>query len=257
MEIIRKVVAGRFMRPVLAEMGGKNPTYIAKSADALIAAEGLAKSAFGFQAQKCTACSVAFVHETHYDLVLSELLRRADLLKFGDTIDRTVTNGPLINVAAVRRFEEAVEHGVKVGKLEKGGTRILTDGMERGNFVTPAIFTGVPDTDWLFERELFAPVLVIQPFKSLEDAIDLGNRVQYGLGAGFYGLEKAELDLFLHRAQAGILYANRKTGATNGAWPGIQSFCGWKGSGLTGKGALGPHYLPQFMREQSRTLWNG
>jgi len=92
------------------------------------------------------------------------------------------------------------------------------------------------------------------PFRTLEEAITRGNRVQFGLAAGFYGKAKAELDLFLDRAAAGVLYANRKTGATTGAWPGIQSFCGWKGSGLTGKGGLGPHYLPQFMREQSRTI---
>jgi 1-pyrroline-5-carboxylate dehydrogenase len=112
----------------------------------------------------------------------------------------------------------------------------------------------VPEDDLLFSSEFFAPVLVVSPFRSLEDVIDRGNRVKYGLAAGFYGNDKNELDLFLNKAEAGVLYANRKNGATSGAWPGIQSFCGWKGSGLTGKGALGPHYLPQFMREQSRTF---
>jgi 1-pyrroline-5-carboxylate dehydrogenase len=254
MEIIRKVVAGPFMRPVMAEMGGKNPTYVAQSADPIIAAGGVAKSAFGFQAQKCTATSIAFVHETLYDKFMVELLKRTDLLKFGDTMDRSVTNGPLINTAAVARFEKAVAHGSQVGKLERGGNRLVDGDLKRGNFVNPAVFTGVPEDDFLFNTEFFAPILVVEPFRSLDDAIDRGNRVKFGLAAGFYGNDKNELDLFLNKAQVGILYANRKNGATSGAWPGIQSFCGWKGSGLTGKGALGPHYLPQFMREQSRTF---
>jgi 1-pyrroline-5-carboxylate dehydrogenase len=253
MMIMRKVAQGPFMRPVLAEMGGKNPTYVARSADPLAAAEGVARSAFGFQSQKCTATSVAFVHEEHYDTFISELLRRADALKFGDPINRWVTNGPLINKAAVKRFDEAVAHGAKVGKLERGGDHIAGD-LSRGHFVDPAVVTNLPETDWLFNTELFAPVLVVAPFTSLDAAIDRGNRVKYGLAAGFFGTDKAELETFLNRAQAGVLYANRRNGATNGAWPGIQSFAGWKGSGLTGKGALGPHYLPQFMREQSRTV---
>jgi hypothetical protein len=72
-----------------------------------------------------------------------------------------------------------------------------------------------------------------------------------------YAQDQAELDLFLDRAEAGVLYANRASGATTGAWPGIQSFCGWKSSGVTSKGGLGPYYQPQFMREQSRTVWTG
>lgn len=253
MSIMRKVASHPYMRPVLAEMGGKNPTYVASSADALIAAEGVAKSAFGFQAQKCTATSVAFVHESHYDDFVAEVLRRADALKFGDPINRDVTNGPLINQAAVTRFENAVAHGKEAGRVLRSGGRIGGD-LARGNFVAPAVITGLPDDDWLFQAELFAPVLLVAPFKSLPDAIDRGNRTKFGLAAGFFGSDKAELETFVDRAQAGILYANRRNGATNGAWPGIQSFAGWKGSGLTGKGALGPHYLPQFMREQSRTI---
>jgi 1-pyrroline-5-carboxylate dehydrogenase len=254
MAIMRKIAAGPYMRPVMAEMGGKNPTYVAASADPLAAAEGIAKSAFGFQGQKCTASSVAYVHESHYDVVMAELLKRAAALKFGDTLARDVTNGPLINRAAVERYERATEHGAKAGRLEYGGRRITSGALARGHFVDPAIITGLPADDWLFTTELFAPVVAVTPFKSLETAIDRGNRVLFGLAAGFFGRDQAELDLFLSRAAAGVLYTNRKSGATNGAWPGIQSFCGWKGSGLTGKGGLGPHYLPQFMREQSRTI---
>ncbi|WP_210246023.1 aldehyde dehydrogenase family protein [Aminobacter sp. J44] len=253
MAILRKIASGPFMRPVLAEMGGKNPTYVAQSADPLIAAEGIAKSAFNFQGQKCTATSVAFVHESHYDTFVTEVLRRVEALKFGDSIDRSVTNGPLINEVAVRRFEEAAAHAAEVGTLLCGGTRIQGE-LSAGHFVRPAVVTNLPEDDLLFKTELFAPLLIVAPFISLSEAIDRGNSVNMGLAAGFFGNDEAELVEFLNRAQAGVLYANRRNGATNGAWPGIQSFAGWKGSGLTGKGALGPHYLPQFMREQSRTI---
>jgi 1-pyrroline-5-carboxylate dehydrogenase len=92
-------------------------------------------------------------------------------------------------------------------------------------------------------------------FDDLGDAISSANRSPFGLTAGIYTQEKAELDLFLDSIEAGVVYANRASGATTGAWPGFQTFCGWKGSGTTGKGGLGSWYVPQFMREQSRTLF--
>ena len=88
----------------------------------------------------------------------------------------------------------------------------------------------------------------------IDDALARGNDVLYGLTAGIYSQDEGELQRFFDRAEAGVLYANRASGATTGAWPGIQSFCGWKGSGVSNKGGLGPYYLPQFMREQSRTI---
>jgi 1-pyrroline-5-carboxylate dehydrogenase len=103
--------------------------------------------------------------------------------------------------------------------------------------------------------ELFLPFVSVQPFDDLAAAIANGNRVAYGLTAGCYAGRQAEIDLFLDRAEAGALYVNRASGATTGAWPGHQPFCGWKGSGgAGGKGGLGPWYLPQFLREQSRTV---
>jgi 1-pyrroline-5-carboxylate dehydrogenase len=85
-------------------------------------------------------------------------------------------------------------------------------------------------------------------------AIDAANASPLGLSAGIYARDAHELDRFWDRIEAGVLYANRPSGATTGAWPGFQTFCGWKGSGATGKGGLGPHYVQQFMREQSRTI---
>jgi len=98
---------------------------------------------------------------------------------------------------------------------------------------------------------------LVHRYDDVAAAVREGNAVDYGLTAGVYARDRAELDFFLERAEAGVLYANRASGATTGAWPGIQSFCGWKGSGASGKGGLGPHYLTQFLREQSCTIMTG
>ena len=90
--------------------------------------------------------------------------------------------------------------------------------------------------------------------RSLAEAIARGNDVVYGLTAGVYSSRQEDVDLFFATAEAGVLYANRRSNATAGAWPGYQSFGGWKGSGLSGKSGLGPNYVPLFMREQSHTL---
>ena len=97
--------------------------------------------------------------------------------------------------------------------------------------------------------------VIAQPFDDLETAIADSNRSAFGLTAGIYAGDQSELDLFLKNIEAGVLYANRASGANTGAWPGFQSFCGWKGSGTYGKGGLGSWYVPQFMREQSHTVF--
>jgi 1-pyrroline-5-carboxylate dehydrogenase len=90
--------------------------------------------------------------------------------------------------------------------------------------------------------------------RDFDSALAEANAVPYGLTAGVFSREEAELDRFLDGIESGVVYVNRRAGATTGAWPGIQSFCGWKSSGLTGKGGLGPYYVQQFAREQSRTI---
>jgi len=254
MEIMRSMARGPYMRPVLAEMGGKNPAYVSKSADIDVAVEGVARSAFAMQGQKCTACSVAFVHASLYDDFLGKLVGKAQALRIGDPAQRDTSNGPLINARSLLRYEHSVAHGGQAGRIVAGGKRVSGGIFDHGAYVEPAIITDLPPDDELFQDELFAPVLALARFDRLEDAIVRGNSVRYGLSSGFYGSDPGEIELYLDRAAAGVQYVNRRTGATTGAWPGIQSFCGWKGSGLTGKGGLGPHYVPQFMREQSRTI---
>src|SRR5207302_9510547 len=106
----------------------------------------------------------------------------------------------------------------------------------------------------LMRQELFLPFVGIDTFTTFDEAMRKANDVPYGLTAGVFSEDRAEVEQFFRSAEAGVLYANRAAGATTGAWPGVQSFCGWKSSGLTGKGGLGPYYVQQFAREQSRTI---
>ena len=104
---------------------------------------------------------------------------------------------------------------------------------------------------------IFVPYVTVTRVGSLDEALAEANAIDYGLTAGIFSRDDEEVARFLDEIEAGVVYVNRRAGATTGAWPGIQSFCGWKSSGSTGKGGLGPYYVQQFMREQSRTVVTG
>ena len=122
-----------------------------------------------------------------------------------------------------------------------------------GGWLAPSV--GVPAGRLLplWEHEMFLPITMVHKVKTLDEAMLLANRVNYGLTAGFYG-NLEETSWFFENIQAGVAYANRPQGATTGAWPGFQPFGGWKGSGSTGKNAGGHYYLPLYLREQIQTL---
>jgi 1-pyrroline-5-carboxylate dehydrogenase len=113
---------------------------------------------------------------------------------------------------------------------------------------------GLPATHRLFHDELFAPLTAVHAVESLDEALRLANDNVYGLTAGVYSSDQAEITRFLEEVEAGVLYVNRRAGATTGAWPGVQAFGGWKGSGSTGKAGLSMYYVAQFLREQSHTV---
>ena len=254
MQLLRERVMGVHATPVIAEMGGKNPAYVCESANLDDAVEGVARSAYGLQGQKCSCESRAFVHAGICDEFIRRLIARAGQMRIGDPRERATFIGPLINAAAHARYEEAVREAARDGVVRVGGRRLAGEPFDRGFYVEPVLVTDLPADHRLHTEELFLPFLTVQRFAGLEDALAQGNAVNYGLTAGVYTGDERELAQFLDQAQAGVLYANRASGATTGAWPGIQTFCGWKGSGTTAKGGLGPYYLPQFMREQSRTV---
>ena len=159
----------------------------------------------------------------------------------------------MINEDAVKTFERAVARAKADGGRILTGGRRLTDGeFAHGYFVEPTVIDGLPVNHPLFSEELFVPITVIGEVMTLDEAIALANGTDYGLTAGIFSEDDREIEEFFNRIQAGVTYANRRAGATTGAWPGINSFGGWKASGSTGRGTGGPYYVQQFMREQSR-----
>ncbi|CAN5702621.1 L-glutamate gamma-semialdehyde dehydrogenase [soil metagenome] len=242
-----------FPKPCITEMGGKNPTIVTNHADLEKAVEGVVRSAFGYSGQKCSACSRAYVEQDIYDAFMEQLIERASKVTVGDPRDRDVYVGPVIDDRAVKRFEEAVE-SASGGVVRTGGARISEGMMGEGTYVAPTIIDGLAADHELFRRELFLPLLVVASVASFDEALALANDTEYGLTAGIFSEDAGEIETFFNTIEAGVVYANRKGGATTGAWPGCQSFCGWKASGSTGKGGLGPYYVQQFMREQSRTV---
>ena len=249
-EIGRRLSAGPYPRPVLAEMVGKNAALVGASADLEAAAEGIAKAAFGFSGQKCSACSRAIVVDEVHDELVERLAELARTTIPGDPADPGVATGPVVNKAAVERFERSVEASRRDGRVAAGGSR----GDDTGWFVEPTVVSGLPLGHPLTRDELFLPLVTVVRVTDFDAALAEANAVPYGLTAGVFSRDDSELDRFLDEIEAGVVYVNRRAGATTGAWPGIQSFCGWKSSGLTGKGGLGPYYVQQFAREQSRTI---
>jgi len=252
MSILRHAAASTAMRPVLAEMGGKNPAFVTASADLDVAVSGVMRSAFGLSGQKCSAASKAYVAREIMQPFLDALAAATDKVVIGDPRQRDTFMGPVIDQAAVDRFKAAAKDAA--GSIVRGGEQLAGALFDRGTYVAPTIVAGLAPDHRLNREEIFLPFISIQPFDKLDDAIADANRSAFGLTAGIFTQDQAELDRFLNTIEAGVLYANRAAGATTGAWPGFQSFCGWKGSGTTGKGGLGSWYVPQFMREQSRTL---
>ena len=250
---IYKTFASDYPKPVICEMGGKNPTIVTRNADLDKAADGVLRSAFGFGGQKCSANSRVYVQREVHDEFVEKLKEKTEAIKIGDPLERDVYLGPVINDAAVKTYEEAVDEARKNGTVVTGGERIVEGDLARGMFVKPTVVE-VPLDNWLWKRELFVPFVAVAPVDTLDQALELANDSEYGLTAGFYSEDGAEQQEFLDRIQAGVVYVNRRAGATTGAWPGVQPFGGWKGSGTTGKAGGGPYYVTQYMREQSRTV---
>jgi len=244
----------KYPRPCIVEMGGKNPAIVARSADLEEAAEGIMRSAFGFGGQKCSANSRVYVERPVHDELVRLLVEKTEQLTIGDPLKRENWLGPIIDQKAVDRHQQAVKEARREGQVFIGGERLSHDGMERGYYVEPTIVGGLPANHRLFRDELFAPFTAVAAVDSLDEAIDLANESIYGLTAGVYSEDPAEVQRFLDRIEAGVLYVNRRAGATTGAWPGVQAFGGWKGSGSTGKAGLSMYYVAQFLREQSHTV---
>jgi acyl-CoA reductase-like NAD-dependent aldehyde dehydrogenase len=252
-QIALKLQSGRFTRPCIAEMGGKNACIVSAAADLGRAAAGIMRSAFGMGGQKCSALSRLYVHERVAEGLLAELTRQTQALTIGDPTERGNWLGPVTTAAG---YEDYARY---VSALRGSGARILTGGeqlragaLARGFFVRPTI-AEAPLEQPLWQKEMFLPILMVHRVKSNEEAMQLANASPLGLTAGFYGAPD-EIAWFQENIEAGVTYANRPQGATTGAWPGYQPFGGWKGSGSSGKGIASFYYLPLYLREQSQTV---
>jgi 1-pyrroline-5-carboxylate dehydrogenase len=252
MHIYRQFAGGKYPRPTILEMGGKNPSIVSRKADLERAATGIVRSAFGLQGQKCSANSRVYIEGPVYDDLVALLAERTRKLVVGDPTDRTVYLGPVINENAYRQFQQFTEELSDGGTFQAGG-RVLTEGaLGKGYFCEPTLVSGVPLEHRLWKHEMFLPITMVHRVKDLDEAMRLANDVDYGLTAGFYGSKK-EVGWFFDQIQAGVTYANRPQGATTGAWPGFQPFGGWKGSGSSGKNAGGRYYVPLYLHEQVQT----
>jgi len=253
LKMMRDNAARAMPRPLIVEMGGKNPAIVTSSADLDKASDGVMRSAFGAQGQKCSACSRVYIQQDVRQKFVDLLVEKTKRIKVGNPLERDVWMGPVINEAAVKTYLSAVERAKRDGgAILTGGRRITEPPLDRGYFVEPTIIDGLPPDHPLFSEELFVPITVLADVLTLDEALNLANRTEYGLTAGIYSEREDELTTFFERIQAGVTYANRRAGATTGAWPGINPFGGWKASGSTGRGTGGPYYVQQFMREQSR-----
>lgn len=237
-------------RPKIAvtEMGGKDTIIVSKKCDIDKAAEGVARSAFGYSGQKCSACSVALIEEEIYDTFKKKLVEFSSKLSIDDPRKKGTFTGPVINKEAYEKFGKVMET-VPKEKILLGGKRVQRDGF----YVENTILDNVEDPN--IERvELFLPILAIKPVKSLAVALEFVNSMEYGLTGGIFTEDREEIEYYFANADVGVIYANRRRGGSTGAMVGSQPFVGWKLSGTSGKGTGSFYYLQQFLREQAQTI---
>ena len=254
MGIYRAFAQGKYVRPSILELGGKNPAIVSRNADIESAALGIVRSAFGLQGQKCSACSRVFVEKPIYQKLLARMVELTNKLGIGDPTERSVYLGPVVNKKSYEDYQGFVKEAYEGGGRFLTGGKVLSEGeYAHGYFCAPTIIADLPLEHRLWKHEMFVPITTIAAIDSLQEGMALANDVSYGLTAGFYGTGE-EAGWFFENIQAGVTYANRPQGATTGAWPGFQPFGGWKGSGSSGKNAGGLYYLPLYMHEQIHTL---
>lgn len=245
-----------YPKPCIVEMGGKNPAIVMESADLDRAAHGIFRSAFGMNGHKCSACSRVYVHAAVADELLARLDEKIATAVIGDPLKKETFLGPVATRASYedyQRYAALAQGHVRVGgrvRQEVGGAGVFA----HGYFVEPTVLTDLPRDHQLMRDELFVPIVAVSRVKTFDEALGEANDTRFGLTAGIFTQREEEIAAFLERIQAGVVYVNRAAGATTGAWPGVQPFGGWKGSGSTGKNIGGHYTLPCYLREQSRTV---
>jgi len=234
---IYKTFSKQFPKPVVVEMGGKNPAIVTEHADLEEAAEGVMRSAFGYAGQKCSACSRVYVQRPVYEAFLEALAAKTKAIAVGDPTDKKVWLGPVVNEAAAKKYDEAVADAKRDGRLVFGGQRLAGKGTDL--YVAPTIVADLPPDHRIWTEELFVPLVSVASVRHARRSDRPGERQRLRPDAGFFSEDREEIEAFEEAIEAGVIYINRRAGATTGAWPGIQPFGGWKGSGTTGKASGG------------------
>lgn len=193
------------------EMGGKNVIMIMEDADLDLAAEGAIWGAFGTSGQRCTASSRLVVHKKVYKKFVEKLTERAQTLRVGDGLDEQIEVGPVINQKAVEKILGYIEVGKKEAKLHLGGNPLMSGAHQHGFFIEPTIFTDVKPNARIAQEEIFGPVVSVIPCNDLDDAIEIGNSVKYGLSSSIYTADVNRAFHAMERMHTGIFYVNSAT----------------------------------------------
>lgn len=243
-ELAAKTAPGqRWIKRVVAELGGKDAIVVADDADLQAAADGVIAAAFGFGGQKCSACSRAIVDRRVYDAFIEALATRATALRVGDPADLSTDVGPVINDRAAAKIGGYLEIGASEGRLVAGGRRLSGDGY----FFEPTIFADIAPGARLAQEEIFGPVLAVIPADGFDDALAIANATEFGLTGAVYTRDAARIRQARDEFFVGNLYINRKC---TGALVGVHPFGGFNMSGTDSK-AGGYDYLVLFVQSQA------
>jgi 1-pyrroline-5-carboxylate dehydrogenase len=234
----------KWIKRTILEMGGKDSIIVADDANLDAAVEGVAQAAFGFQGQKCSACSRAIVDEQIYDVFLERLKDRVSKITVGDPTENKPM-GPVVSEKAMKSILNYIEIGKKEGRLIHGGGPAKDAG--DGYFIQPTVFADIAPTARIAQEEIFGPVLAVIKARNFEDALAIANNTEFGLTGAVYSTSREKLERARTDFHVGNLYLNRKcTGAMVGAHP----FGGFNMSGTDSK-AGGPDYLLLFTQAKS------
>jgi 1-pyrroline-5-carboxylate dehydrogenase len=233
-----------WIKRVVAEMGGKDSIIVDSETDLDQAVEGVTAAAFGYQGQKCSACSRAIVDAKVYDAFLEKLKARVEKIKVGPTTDPENFMGPVINASSKKSILGYIEKGLK-----EGG-RLVTGGGEApgpGQYLQPTVIADVAPKATIAQEEIFGPVLAVIKAKNFDDALEIANNTEFGLTGAVYTRNRQKLERAAEEFFVGNLYLNRKcTGALVGAHP----FGGFNMSGTDSKGG-GQDYLLLFTQAKT------
>lgn len=245
-ELAAKVSPGqKWIKRVVAEMGGKDTIVVDATADLDAAAEGVVASAFGFQGQKCSACSRVVIEEKVYDPLIEKILERTRQITLGPTREQKNTMGPVISQSAYDSILEYIQIGGSEGKLLIGGSKDDQEG--NGFFIPPTIIGDVKPLARLSCEEIFGPVLAAVRANDFMNAIEIANNTDYGLTGSLYSRERAHLEYARQEFHVGNLYLNRKC---TGALVDVHPFGGFNMSGTDSK-AGGRDYLLLFLQSKA------